>query len=254
VGYLRDQLGVSRPVVIDRGGDRRVLFENFLGNEQEFIIRQRGDRHIYTGDSFERVDEYAENIDCEFSRTVLTAKNGKRELAKFRGGATQVWFPKKNNNGVFEKPLWLVRLTRKNGAAESWYLCDISAESAENAFDIAMEGYGCRWTIEEVHREIKVDYHLESIQLHRYQALKNFNTIFWTAMNFIYQHLEGLCVDLILDCEEKLSYKPGINDITGFVYYKLSQAVHLIFRRHKLNSFIKISPQQSLRQLNLALE
>lgn len=254
VSYLRDQLGSSRPVVIDRGGDRRVLFENFLGNDQEFIIRQRGDRHIYTGESFERVDDYAQSIECEFSKTVLTTRHGKKELSKFRGGARQVWFPKEHNNGVFEKPLWLVRLTRKNGKAESWYLCDISAESAEEAFEIAIEGYGCRWTIEEVHREIKVDYHLESIQLQRYQALKNFNTIFWTAMNFIYQHLEGLCVDLIMDCEEKLSYKPRINDITGFVYYKLSQAVHLIFRKHKLNSFIKISPQQSLRQLNMALE
>lgn len=30
VSFLRNHLGVSRPVVIDRGGDRRVLYENFL--------------------------------------------------------------------------------------------------------------------------------------------------------------------------------------------------------------------------------
>lgn len=114
--------------------------------------------------------------------------------------------------------------------------------------------YGCRWTIEEVHREVKVDYHPESVQLQRYQALKNFNTIFWTAMNFIYQHLEGLSKDLILNCEDKLSYKPCLNDITGFMYHKLSRAVALIFRKHKLYGFIKRSPQQLLRQLNLALE
>jgi len=129
-----------------------------------------------------------------------------------------VWFPKAHSDGLFETPLWLVRLTRKKGQAESWYLCDISAETAEEAFELVIEGCGCRWTIEEVHRQIKTDYHLKAVQLQRYEALKNFNAIFWRAMSFLYQHLDGLCIDLILHCEEQLPYKLSIYDVTGFMY------------------------------------
>jgi hypothetical protein len=254
VEWLRAHLGVTRPVVIDRGGDRRVLIENFLQHKQEFIIRQRGDRFIFDGQKNIIMTEYAKQIDCQFKKTVSKIRHGKPQLTTYRGGASRVWFPKQTSDGHFSTALWLVRLTRKNGKAESWYLCDIPAQTEEEAFEMVMQGYGCRWTIEEVHRQIKTDYHLEGVQLQRYRALKNFNTIFWTAMNFIYQHLEGLSVDLIIDSDEKLSYKYSIYDITGFVYYKLARAVQLIFRKHKLNSFIDKAPPKSRDQLNLALE
>ena len=254
VDWLRDHLGVTRPVVIDRGGDRRVLIENFLQNKQEFIIRQRGDRFIFDGQKRIIMTEHAKQIDCVFKKTVSKTRHGKLKLTAYRGGASRVWFPKEKSDANFSKALWLVRLTRKNGKAESWYLCDIPAQTEEEAFETVMQGYGCRWTIEEVHRQIKTDYHLETVQLQRYSALKNFNAVFWTAMNFIYQHLEGLSVDLIMDSDEQLSYKYSVYDITGFVYYKLARAVQLIFSKHKLNSFIDKAPPKSLAQLNLALE
>ena len=57
-----------------------------------------------------------------------------------------------------------------------------------------MQGYGRRWKIEEVHRHVKTDYHLEAISLRRYVALKNLNFLLWVAMSFLYQHLEGLSI------------------------------------------------------------
>ena len=119
------------------------------------------------------------------------------------------------------------------------------AMDAEQAFETALEGCGCRRKIEEVHRQIKTDYHLESVQLQRYCALKNFNALFWMAMNFIYRDLDGLTVELIESCVEKLSYKPSIHDITGFCYYKLSRAVQLIFSRFRLNDLNRYYPPQS---------
>jgi len=235
VGRLRQGLGISRTVVMDRGGDRRVILEAFLKNKQYFIIRQRGDRNIFNGRERVSVSKEAGGINCIYSRTVMKIRHGKRRLTKFTGGAVRVQLPKEHGEGCFSDPLWLVRLTRKEGRAESWYLCRIKAENEERAFETVIEGYGCRWKIEEVHRQIKTDYHLESVQLQRYVALKNFNVLFWAAMNFIYQHLDKLAVDLIQFCEEKLSYRPSIYDITGFVYYKLSRAVHLLFYRLRLN-------------------
>jgi hypothetical protein len=253
VAQLREHLGVARTAVLDRGGDRRVILENFLKNKQPFIIRQRGDRHVFNGREFLSVSEAATGrIECVYKKTVMKIRKGKRRLIRFNGGAMRIYLPKERG-GVFPEALWLVRLTRRDGKAESWYLCSIEAENAEQAFETALEGYGCRWKIEEVHRQIKTDYHLESVQLHRYIALKNFNALFWTAMNFIYRDLDGLTVELIESCAEKLSYKPSIYDVIGFCYYKLSRAVQLIFSRLRLYDLSRHYPPQSAsRQLGLA--
>jgi hypothetical protein len=56
---LREHLGVARTAVVDRGGDRRVIPENFLENKQPFIIRQRGDRLPFNGREFLSVSEAA---------------------------------------------------------------------------------------------------------------------------------------------------------------------------------------------------
>jgi len=90
VTCLREKLDVARPVVIDRGGDRRVLIENFLQKKQQFIIRQRGDRHIYNGNENVRLDEYAQTIDCVFDKTVQKIRHRKRQLTHFRRGARVV--------------------------------------------------------------------------------------------------------------------------------------------------------------------
>jgi hypothetical protein len=252
VAQLREHLGVARTAVLDRGGDRRVILENFVRNKQPFIIRQRGDRHVFNGREFLSVSEAAARIGCVYKKTVMKIRKGKRRLIRFNGGAMRVYLPKEHG-GMFAEALWLVRLTRRDGEAESWYLCSIGAEDAGQAFETAVEGYGCRWKIEEVHRQIKTDYHLESVQLQRYCALKNFNALFWTAMNFIYRDLDGLTVELIESCVEKLSYKPSIHDITGFCYYKLSRAVQLIFSRFRLNDLSRhYPPQAAVGQLGLA--
>jgi len=73
-------------------------------------------------------------------------------------------------------------------------------------------------------------------------------------MNFIWPHLEGLSIDLILNCEERLSQKYPVYDFMSFVHYKLSRAVKMIFRKHKLNNFTQYSPLKSTSQLRLALE
>ena len=86
---------------------------------------------------------------------------------------------------------------REHGNGWCWFLCFIPAESETEAIRIAMQGYGYRWKIEELHRHIKVDHHPEEICLRRYTALKNFDVLFWTEMNLLYQHLEGLSIDLL---------------------------------------------------------
>lgn len=73
-------------------------------------------------------------------------------------------------------------------------------------------------------------------------------------MNFTYPHLERLSIDLIVACDEKLSYSYSVDDVTVFFYYKLSKAAKPIFRKHKLNNSMRLSSSKTLAQFNLALE
>jgi len=69
------------------------------------------------------------------------------------------------------------------------------------AIKTAFVGYGHRWTIEEVHQQIKSDYDLEGICLQRYEALKSMNALLWAAASFLYTRLENLSMEIIFHPE-----------------------------------------------------
>jgi hypothetical protein len=95
------------------------------------------------------------------------------------------------------KLLWLVVMKKRHGAY-CWLLCYFKdCSSAQAAVELAVKGYGLRWKIEEVHRQIKVDYHLEEIRLERYEALKTMNALLWMAVSFLYTRLESLALTII---------------------------------------------------------
>ena len=48
-----------------------------------------------------------------------------------------------------------------------------------------MHAYGLRWRVEEYHRQIKQDYSLESIFLHKYSSIKNMGVILMLAAVFL---------------------------------------------------------------------
>jgi hypothetical protein len=155
-----------------------------------------------------------------------------------------VRFPYAHREGSWEEPLWLVTVKRP-GKGRCYFLSYIDAETAEEAVRQVMEGYGCRWKIEEVHRQVKQDYNYESISLRRYPALRNFNTLFWITMGFLYQQLEDISLKLILGFREPLIYTGRLGNMGTFYLYKLSRVVRDCFlftnirgpsNRKKINS------------------
>jgi len=77
-----------------------------------------------------------------------------------------------------KKLYWVVIKEERKGYC--LLLCHLPCSSCEEAIRIAFQGYGHRWKIEEVHSQVKSDYNLEDICLHRYRALKALNSIFWS--------------------------------------------------------------------------
>lgn len=213
-----------KTVVIDRGGDRRVLIESFLSKNRPFIIRQIGNRHISYRGKRRLLDAVGKSTALKIPVSIPRYKSGRRVLHRFMCGGVKVKFPCAHHNGDWEQSLWLVTVQRP-GKSRCNFLSYIPARTEAEAVKMVMEGYGCRWRIEEVHRQVKQDYNYEAISLRRYNALRNFNSIFWMVMGFLYQQLEDVSLKLILAFREPLIYTGRLRDMGPFYPYKLSRVV-----------------------------
>jgi hypothetical protein len=183
---------------------------------------------------------------------VVRVRGGRKRVHRFDWGAVRVWFPHEHHAGNWDDPLWLVTVKRQ-GKGRCFFLCNIPASTCKEAIDMVMEGYGCRWRIEEVHRQVKQDYRYESVCLRRYTALRNFNTLFWMAMGFLYQQLEDISLKLIIGFKEPMIYTGRLRDMRPFYLYKLSRVVSALLTMTNIRG-PSTSYQIDSGQLILAIE
>lgn len=224
---VREHLTGEQIVVYDRGGDRGKLICKWIKEKQYFIIRQTGSRNIFVEGEKKNLKDYAEKIRPSTEITVQKRRGNRIKRRHFQCGARKIYLPKAYGQGPMDTALWLISVTEP-GKGKSWYLSYIPVETEREAIEITMQGYGYRWKIEEVHRQVKTDYHLEEICLRRYVALKNFNALFWIVMSFIYCHLEGLSIHILSQSKVPLLYRRKIKECIGFNYYKLAKALQNI--------------------------
>ena len=220
--------------VFDRGGDRKTLISDHLEKGRYFIIRQTGARNLMYQNKSTPLKALSRQLTLDHDITVSKTRNGKTRRITYHCGALQVGFPK-NNGQAWDVPLWLV-VAKRDGRGYVWYLSYLPTTSAEEAIKTTMEGYGNRWKIEEVHRQIKDDYHLEDIQLRNYSALKNFMVLFWLTMSMIYKDFEAISLEIISSSGLKLTYKNKLREYFGFIYYKIAKAVSWALSKVKLET------------------
>lgn len=218
-----DQIAVH-----DRGGDRESLLKAYLKAEHQFTVRQTAKRHLlYKGKP--RTFKYlTHHTDLRWTYTVERIHKNKIRKLTFDGGAIPVQLPDT------EQRLWLVILKeRRRGYC--WLLCYFKdCTSAQEAIELALKAYGLRWKIEEVHRQIKTDYHWEAIRLERYEALKTMTALLWMAVSFIYTRLETLAEKIINIAELGLVNRKNMKDLMRFKYYKLALAFKRIMAVSRL--------------------
>jgi len=153
VDIIREYLRGKKIVVFDRGGDRNKLIYRWLKQKQHFIIRQTGRRDIFAGKEKKNLEEYAAKIPSSCEITVQRRRRNKIKRRTFKCGARKVYMPKQYGEGPMETALWLIAVTEP-GKGKSWFLCYLPVETEKEAIETAMQGYGYRWKIEEVHRQV----------------------------------------------------------------------------------------------------
>lgn len=220
-------VGDDKIWVDDRGGDRKNIMTPLLKDDRQFIIRQVGNRDLYINGEKKPLKQISRTVKLIKQYTVTKTKKNRKIKETYYCGAKKVRLTK---NG---KDLWLVVVKEKN-KGYCWLLCHFKSVAKEYAIKTAFEGYGHRWKIEEVHRQIKGDYRLESICLQRYDALKTMNALLWTAVSFLYTRLDNLSIAIVTHEDLKLNNRKEWIDLLRFIYYKLAAAFKRLFAVSKL--------------------
>jgi hypothetical protein len=194
---------------------------------RQFIIRQVGNRDLFINGEKQPLKQISRSIILTERYNVTKTKKNRKVKETYFCGATKVRLTKQG------KDLWLVVVKEKN-KGYCWLLCHLKEENKKSAIRIAFEGYGQRWKIEEVHRQVKVDYDLEGICLQRYDALKTMNALLWTAVSFLYTRLDNLSIAIVTHEDLKFENRKEWKDLFRFVYYKLAAAFRKLFAVSKL--------------------
>ena len=224
---VSDVVGNDSIWVDDRGGDRKRLMNPLLAAGRQFIIRQVGNRDLYFNGSKQPLKAISRSVKLTTTYQVTKTKNNKKVRETYHCGAVKV---KLTETG---EDLWLVVL-KEQRKGYCWLLCHLNETCQDATIRTAFVGYGHRWKIEEVHRQVKVDYDLEGICLQRYEALKAMNALLWTAVSFLYTRLDNLSIDIITHVELGLHNRKKWSDLIRFIYYKLAYAVRKLLALSKL--------------------
>ena len=101
---------------------------------------------------------------------------------------------------------------------------------------MAVQYYGMRWSIEEIHRQIKQCFGWEKIQLLKYTSLKNMNALLWIAVSFIYNKVSKIAIYLVKHVRNKMIYRCFNKEIKKNLSYRLTNVVSYLFGLFKLRS------------------
>lgn len=220
ISFVREVAGEDKIWVLDRVCDRLEIMRRLLREGSYFVIRQRGNRNLWVKGEQKGFSEVCATVRLDYRFTVKKQQHHRFSEREFRVGARRVRLTPKGPD------IWLIVSKGEHGGC-SWYLAYLPAGNKSEAVEMAFRGYGYRWKIEEVHRHVKEQYNWEGMCLRRYVALKNMNAIFWMAISFIYTQLESLPVACYT--EFNVIYRRKLKELWGFIYYKLSLAVKMIF-------------------------
>ncbi len=208
--------------VIDRGGDRMALFDYFLDNKQDFIVRLQQRRHLLVGKkSMSKRDVLALANSCPITeeRKIIRQKNGQDQIITLRYGKRCVRLPERP-----EQPLWLVVV---HGYGQKPLM--ILTTKNNIAWEI-VEAYLTRWRIEETIRFAKQAFDMENIRLLTYKRLQNMYALLMGALAF------NMTV-LSLKTKLKVLYMRAIQatktlfGVPDFHYYTLASGIALVFKR-----------------------
>jgi len=226
---LTDNRGV---LVVDRGFDGWVMFEDWLDNKFRFVARLVGNRHLlcFFGDSGQwlpiRADQLAEQIPTPHRFHKLVKRYGKSSLRITQTGWVRVRLPGRNEG------LTLV-VSRLAGIDKAMMLLtNLTVENLKDAKRVLCF-YIRRWECEEAIRFLKSQVNLEKIRTFRWSAICRL--VLLAVLVMIY--LGWLVEEHPNLCDRLVYLSQPLPDDPDFLAYRLltglTEAINTCFWLHK---------------------
>lgn len=221
-------------LILDRGFDGRKIIKPLIEKSIDFVLRLQTLRNLPIKGKEAGYKEW-KNILLPHNVTLEKIdKYGRKKIIFYKAGIEEVTLPDK---GYRDKRLWLLVMKRVGpniGKEEgfSYFLGHFTDDiEGEKVLKEMIAAYGARWKIEEFHRQIKVNFHLESISLQRYEALRNMVSIIFVIASFLVNtEFKELIMEII---KEKMSWRrmrKYLNKQWRYVYYWIFEELSHIFQ------------------------
>lgn len=231
--------------VVDRGGDRGVLFEGLLQRSERFIIRLLGNRNLIWNKTAVLAETLAARCPLPYSeRVVRQQPDGSEQALSLAFGSAKVRLPGHHVpltlvviKGFGEEPLQLLtNLQPRKGRKALWWL---------------VEAYLTRWRIEDTLRFAKQSYALEDVRVLSYQALRNMMALALLALCFVMVYL-GARTKLAVLCHHAIRAAKRFFGVPDFRYYAIADGIREIMAGRQVPPFGFLAPARASPQLSLA--
>lgn len=243
--------------VFDRGYDDRKLIGFLVDNGVSFVIRGMGTRAVKEGISEINFKEIVHKMDFKYEFPG-TRKHESFCCATRRIAIRTEDHYRKHANSV-EVSLVVVRRFQ-NGSRKGkdfYLLCDFNDPNMTETEIIAkaMATYRKRWSIEEVHRQMKQSMKWESMRLASYQGMKNLNAFMALALYFVYKCKDYINI-LAVGFPKLLQYvKKDWAKPKDFIYYRISDVLNTcISMIVQYKRRLSIEERRDLWQLKIRLD
>jgi hypothetical protein len=212
--------------VIDRGGDRREVYDEVVPPEKgrRFLIRQKGDRHLLCGMRKAATVEIARRCPLPYATTIVREEAGSERAVTLEYGFRAVRLPEHT-----DVPLWLV-VARGLGAEPLMLLTNAPLRRNRAILWRAVSAYLTRWRIEDAIRLTKQSYRLEDVRVLTYDRLRNLVVLVTAALFFTCVVL-GARMKLHVLATHVLQAAKRLFGVPDFRYYALADGLRELLTR-----------------------
>ena len=229
LGVIRDvarECGKRGIYVYDRGGDGNWLFDFFIAEGLDFIVRLVGDRHLLHWNGKRLAADLAGDCEMKYRQCVTFKSHGKELVVPIEYSSLPVRLP--DHPGV-ELRLVVVKWPRCE--KPMMLLTTLRAARSRRSLQQVVEGYLTRWRVEETIRFVKQAYEIEDVRLLRYDRLKAMVAIVLAVAYFAMAWL-GLREKLAVLSDHVKRVSRRMFEVPEFFFYAIADGVCRLFTRH----------------------
>ena len=212
--------------VYDRGGDGNWLFDFFIKESLDFIVRLVGDRHLLHWNGRWLAADLAETCEMKYRDRVTFKSHGKELEVPIEYGSIPV---RLSEHSDIELRLVVVKWPKCE--KPMMLLTTLRAARSRKSLRQVVEGYLTRWRVEETIRFVKQAYEIEDVRLLRFDRLKAMVAIVLATAYFAMAWL-GLGDKLAVLADHVKRVSKRMFDMPDFFFYAIADGLRTLFSRH----------------------